>query len=238
MAQKPYSLSAVMPAYNEGAVIELVIENICCQVLAKFKDREFIIVNDCSTDNTLAILEKMKEKYGFIKIINNERNLGHGPSVMKGYAVAQGDFVFSLDSDNQIPIEQFWLLWEKMEKENLDIVNGIRKKRKDPYFRLLISKILQVFNRIIFGVKIRDINCPFKLYKKEVLKQILNILPENTHIPSILTLLATKPLQIKVGEVAVAHLPRVTGKSFLRHWKILKLGWQSLIELIRFKINL
>jgi len=111
----------------------------------------------------------------------------------------------------------------------------VRKNRKDPKYRLLISKILRLFNKTIFNVNIRDINCPFKIYKYSALKQILSIVPSDTFIPSILMLIAVSRLRLKIDEVEVTHLPRKTGKSFIRDLKILKLCWRSLVELFRFK---
>lgn len=232
------SLSIVMPVYNEEEIIEEVVRAICNQILSSFEKPEFIIINDGSNDLTPSILQKLSKEYPYLNIITNHSNLGHGASLMKGYSKVNGEYVFYLDSDNQIPVEEFWLLWEKIQKENLDIVTGIRKERKDPIYRLLISKILQLFNRIIFGVKIRDINCPFKLYKSEALQRILTTIPKNTKIPSILMLLAANQLQLKIGEMEVIHSSRKTGRSFIRDWKILKLCWQALKELIKFKIKL
>lgn len=235
ISQQQGSLSIVMPAYNEEGVIEKVVRSVCIQILEKFENPEFVIVNDCSTDATLSILKKLENEYPYMKILTNTRNQGHGPSLMRACTAAIGEYVFYLDSDDQMPVKDFWLLWEKMQREQLDVVTGVRKKRKDPGYRLLISKILQLFNKMLFGVNIRDINCPFKLYRKSALQRILKIVPSDTLIPSILILLSAHQLGLKVGEVEVIHFPRRTGKSFIRDWKILNLCWKSLVELFRFK---
>jgi len=231
-------LSVVMPVYNEGEVIEKIIREIFLEILEKFENAELITIDDCSSDATPLILKKLKLEYPSLKVLTNKKNLGHGPSLIRGYQEAKGEYVFCLDSDNQIPIKNFWLLWDKMQKENLDIVTGVRKERKDPGYRLLISKILRFFVKTVFKFNFKDINCPFKVFKKEALEKILTVIPPETLIPSILMLIVGAKFKFKIGEVNVEHFPRKTGKSLIKSLKILKICFLSLKELIKFKMKL
>lgn len=232
------SLSIVMPVYNEAGVIEKVVVGFCKEVLKEFDKKEFILVNDCSTDKTLEILKRIKSKYPYIKILNNQKNLGHGSSLMKAYREAKFDYIFHCDSDNQFKAEDFWKLWRQMEEGDLDLVMGHRLKRNDPFYRVLMSKLLIFFDFLLFGIFYRDANGPFKLYKRDSLNKILRAMPKNVFVPSILMVLAAHAFKMKIKEVPVSHLPRLTGKSFIRSWKILVFCWKAGKEIFAFRSKL
>lgn len=233
--KQTHSLSIVMPVYNEEAIIEKVVRDFSEIVLKKFEYPEFIIINDCSTDTTLAILENLQKEYHFIKVKTNEKNLGHGPSLKKAYEEARGEYIFHCDSDNQFLAEDFWLLWEKLKKHNLGLVMGLRKKRYDPLHRRIISKILRLFILMFFRISCHDINAPFKLYSRKTLNRILPLLPRHALVPTILMVLAAYKHNIPLAEVDVSHRFRATGKTFIRSWNILIFGSKVLREIIRFK---
>lgn len=236
--REPFSLSIVMPVYNEGDVIEKVIRNFCDKVLSKFAKKEFIIVNDCSTDETPKIIKRLQRKYPYIKMFTNPSNRGYGETLLRAYSQAKGDYIFHCDSDNQFVAEDFWLIWKKFKKENLDLIMGYRKKRNDPSHRIVISNILRVFNYIFFGALYHDINAPFKLYKRASLKRILSVVPKNTSIPTILMVLTARAYGMHIDEIGVRHLPRLTGKSFYKSWKIIVFCLRAGKEIIQFKRQL
>mgnify|MGYP001598415732 CR=1 FL=1 len=230
---KRTSLSVVMPAYNEEGVIEEVVRSFCKEVLERFDAPEFIVVNDASTDATPRILAKLA--YPYLKVITHGKNRGHGPSLMDGLHAASGAYVFCADSDRQIQPQEFWLLWEAMQKQHGDVVTGFRKKRKDSVHRFFISKVLRIVTFLLFAVSLRDINCPFKLYRRDALHTILNMVPRNALLPSVCMMVSAHELKLRVLEVPVTHYPRKTGKSFARYWKIIALCWQATKELLMLK---
>ncbi|NQU83733.1 MAG: glycosyltransferase family 2 protein [Parcubacteria group bacterium] len=232
-------LSIVMPVYNEDEVIETVIRDFCKNVLCRFSKKEFIIVNDCSTDKTPEILDKLAKEMDCLKIIHNEKNSGHGISLRRAYDESKGDLVFHTDSDNQFVAEDFWLLHEEMKKdENLDLVIGFRKNRQDPLSRLMVTRILRLICILFFGTYIIDSNSPFRIFKRKTLDVALALTPKKSFVPSIMLAVAAKRKGFRVKEVAVRHLPRTTGTSFIKSWKSLIIFSRCVKELFLFRKNL
>lgn len=234
----PFSLSIVMPVHNEAEVIDKVVRNFCDKVLNRFKKKEFILVDDCSTDATFLILKRLQREYPYIRILTNSFNQGHGPSLMRAYHEAKGEYIFHCDSDNQFIAEDFWLIWKRLKESELELVMGYRKQRDDPVYRILMSNVLRFFNRIFFGVSFRDINAPFKLYTRSSLETVLSIVPRNAFVPTILMVLAAHSYGMHISEVGIGHLPRLTGKSFYGSWKAVPFCFKAAIELVQFKRKL
>lgn len=229
--QESHSLSIVMPVYNEERVIEKVVRDFCDTVLNRFEKPQFVLVNDCSDDATSSILEKLKKEYPYIKLVHHSQNQGHGPSVLDGFSHAKGNYIFQVDSDNQFAAEDFWLLWNRMQTKNIDLVIGARKSRKDPGHRLFISKALRIIVRIFFNAHIQDINSPFRLYKRSAVEKILPNIAKTASIPSVLMALSAKKIGLRVEEIPVQHLPRNTGRVSIQGKKLVKICWRALKEL-------
>src|SRR5262245_47346370 len=111
----PYFLSIVMPVFNEETIISRVVEDYA-KILENFQSKEFIIVNDCSTDGTPQILDRLAGVYPYLNVVHSPKNQGHGPSLMHAYRMSKGDYVFHSDSDNQFVAEDFWLLWDRLQQ--------------------------------------------------------------------------------------------------------------------------
>jgi glycosyltransferase involved in cell wall biosynthesis len=233
----PHSLSIVMPVFNEQDVIAKVVVDYA-GILDRFEKPEIVIVNDCSTDGTLSTLNSLQKDYPYIKVITPPENRGHGPSLATAYRKSTGDFVFHCDSDNQFVADEFWLFWRKLTEENLDVVIGFRGTRHDPLARLLLTRLVRAFLWFSFQVNPPDSNCPFRLLTRAAIDRILPLLPERPLVPSILITVAAYKLRMKIDWINVTHLPRLTGKMFLRSWKIFKLCSTAVREVIVFKRRL
>jgi len=227
-----------MPVYNEEDVVGEVVSNFCDKVLNKFKKKEFILIDDCSTDATVSLLKQLKRKYPYIKILMNRSNRGHGPSLLRAYREAKGDYIFYCDSDNQFMAEDFWPIWRELRKNSPELVMGYRKERNDPSYRIVISNALRLFNLILFGVSYRDVNAPFKLYTKASLERILSAMPKSAFVPTILMILCAHEYGMRISEIEVRHRSRLTGKSFNRNWRIIISCWKAGKEIIKFKNKL
>lgn len=236
--KEPYALSVVMPVYNEADIIATVVEQFG-KVLDRFKRPEFVIVNDCSTDGTGAILEELKKRYAYLRVVNNERNKGFGATLIRALGEGRGEYVFYSDGDNQFNAEDFWLVWARMRQDNLDLTIGYRHKRQDPSMRIAITSMLKVIALALFGIWLPDGNSPFRLYRREALRAMLQKLPESRPIaPSAPLTIAAYKLGMRVGWVAVRHYARATGNSVFNSGKILKLAFAAFWELIRFRLAL
>ncbi|HUT86297.1 MAG TPA: glycosyltransferase family 2 protein [Elusimicrobiales bacterium] len=222
------SLTVVMPSYNEENIIEKVVRSFYDEISAKIDDLEFLVI-DSSLDNSLSILNALKKDLPKLKVIHTPP-LGHGKALLQGYKLAQKDYVFQTDSDGQFSPKDFWKLYDIKEKSGF--ILGYRKKRKDPASRLVLTKVIQFVNLIAFGTKIRDINCPFRLMKRELLQNLLKKIDEDSMAPNILLTLQAKKDGVNVIEVPVTHFERKTGESVsgMRFFKLVSLGLAQLIK--------
>ena len=207
----------------------------CTKVLDRFEKKEFVIVNDCSKDNTLQVLEKLSKEISYLKILNNEINSGHGKSLRRAYENAQGELIFHCDSDNQFIAGDFWKLYDVLKQKKLEIAIGYRKERYDALHRLAITRVLRLMGFLFFGVKVRDSNSPFKLYTRAALDKLLKIVPSDIFAPSLTMNIAAKKIGIAMEEIPVNHLPRKTGKVSIIRWKLIKVCCQCVKELLQFR---
>jgi dolichol-phosphate mannosyltransferase len=234
-------LVVVIPAYNEEACIHEVVPhwiNGIAEVvpLNRFK---LLVINDGSRDQTGNILDELACQYPNL-IAKHQLNGGHGNAIFNGYKMAvqmNPEFVFQTDSDDQFVPGDFRKFWEKRDQS--DFVLGFREVRNDDPFRLLITRILKYSLLVIYGTYIHDANIPFRLIRTTFLTRLLQALPVNTPFaPNIfLSVLAKKSGQ-KLFDIPVLHKERETGEVSIRHMKLLKVCWQSFIELTQFRVEL
>jgi glycosyltransferase involved in cell wall biosynthesis len=193
-------LSVVIPVYNEEKDIQKAIVD----VYKHFPDAEVITVNDASTDNTASILNSLK--LNGLRVLTNDKNMGHGYSVIRGLKEATGDTILYIDADRQIDLANF----NRIPDENLvifDVISGWRVERHDKLFRKITSKCLRLTILFRFGYFIKDSNCPFKIYRREVLQQLLKKVPETHIIPiACLEVIARKEGML-CGLIDTPHKP-------------------------------
>ncbi len=234
-------LVVVIPAYNEEACIHEVVPlwiNGISEVipLNRFK---LLVINDGSRDRTGVILDELTAQYPNL-IAKHQLNGGHGNAIFNGYKMAvqmNPQFVFQTDSDDQFVPGDFRKFWDKRNES--DFVLGFREVRNDDPFRLLITRILKYSLLVIYGTYIHDANIPFRLIRTSFLGKLLQALPVKTPFaPNIfLSVLAKKSGQ-KLFDIPVLHKERETGEVSIRHMKLLKVCWQSFIELAQFRVQL
>lgn len=227
------SVSVVMPCYNEEEVIERVIRTYYNEIISKIVDSELIVVDDSSNDNTYNILGRLKSELPKLRVLKTPLNSGHGKAVRMGYESATGEYVFQADSDTQFEVKDFWKLYTL--KEHYDFILGFRKKRHDSIQRLLLSKIICIMNFIIFGVWIKDANCPFRLIKKRVLDSLLEDIDKEALAPNIIISILAKKKRIKLKEVPVTHYQRKTGVSSLRSLRLINFSLKGFMQLLAMR---
>ncbi|HLG18258.1 MAG TPA: glycosyltransferase family 2 protein [Bdellovibrionota bacterium] len=233
MASKP-GLSLVMPCYNEEACVEEVVSSWITEIQKRLRDFEMVVVNDGSKDRTAEILHRMESRFGELRVLTQE-NRGHGPALLNGYRSARGEWIFHTDSDNQFVPEDFWKLWGVRDRS--PYVMGIRMHRDDPWHRLLLSRTLRWIGFILTGIRVHDINIPFKLIRRDLLGKILLAIPGDTFAPSILLAIGAHRLGVKITEIGVRHLPRKTGQTVLKPWKLAKSCARAFRQLRRFCVE-
>lgn len=168
-------ISIVVPTYNESVIIQENIRKIHNFFINKFKF-EIIVVDDCSTDNTLANLKLIKLEN--FKIISNDANRGKGFSINKGILNSKGNIILITDADLSANIEEFNKLFSLFNK-GYSIVIGSRSKKnskidiKQNYTRIILGKIFNILVRLIFRLNYSDTQCGFKLYDAKIIKSIV-----------------------------------------------------------------
>ena len=210
--------SVVVPIYQEEGNIKQLDSEIK-GVMSKLDSYEIIYVNDGSRDNTLQELKKLKN----VTIINLNRNYGQSIALDAGFKASQGDIIISLDGDLQNDPKDIPKLLEKLEKDNLDVVAGWRKNRKDKSGIKLLTKTGRFFRKILIKDPVHDTGCTLRVYRKEAAKS-LDLWGEMHRY--ILALLRWKGFTI--GEVVVNHRPRTSGKTKYNYSKAPK-GFIDLI---------
>jgi len=199
-----HSLSVVLPVYNEEGNIKEVITSIVnfLRNNDNLSEFEIIVVDDGSRDNTSAILKKFKESFS-IKVITHSRNLGYGKALMSGVNNSWFPLIFFMDADSQFDIRDLDKLFFYLDR--YDIVTGYREKRQDSLYRIILGKTHTFLISLLFGFKLKDVNCGFKLIKREVFDTLNFVCSGPLAYSDILVNAKNKGSKIK--EVSVSHYP-------------------------------
>ncbi|MBT6048119.1 MAG: glycosyltransferase family 2 protein [Candidatus Magasanikbacteria bacterium] len=197
-------ISFVIPVFNEqDSVSELHIEIVNVMKNLDFQ-YEVIFIDDGSTDNTFENLKKLAN----IKIIKFRKNFGQTASMDAGIKASSGEYVVTMDGDGQNDPADIPKLIEKMESENLDVVAGWRKNRKDPLTKKLSSRAAALVRKSLINDGIHDSGCTLKIHKRECFKHIDLTGEMHRFIPAVL-----KIKGFRVGELEVNHRPRTKGST-------------------------
>jgi len=219
-------VSVVFPAFNERESIEACILVAHCALKEMVKNFEIIIVNDGSTDGTGDICESLAKKLGNIKVIDKKVNEGYGFALRDGFRAARYELAVFLDADRQFDI--FNLKDLLRYADSYDVVVGYRKHREDPLQRKIFSFGYNMIIKLLFRLDVRDINCAFKLFKKDFLDKIE--LKSRQYFINTELLAKAKVMGKKVKEVPVAHFPRYEGVS--------KVGYSDIPRTLREIANI
>lgn len=230
------SLAVVVPVHDEAATIPGLVEELGRDVVAKHPSAVVIVVDDASTDATPAILERRAAEDSWLHFERSERNRGHGPTVRRGLDLARADWIFELDSDGQFVVSEFWSLWKR--RAEADVIVGVRAERQDPPYRRLLSRGVALVTSVLAGRRLRDPNNPFRLLRREVWEDLRPFVPENVGPIHVLFSLGAVKRGWQVTEVPITHLPRASGHSSLRAFRLARFCARGLWQLLTFRIAL
>jgi len=229
-------VSVVMPAYNEAEHIEKTVREWHDEVVAKLPGSQLIVVDDCSKDGTGRILEGLARELAGLCVVRPQRNSGHGKALRLGFQHATQEFVFQTDSDRQHLPAEFWNLWQA--KADHDFVFGVRCRRADGLFRVLVTRSMRVLNFLIWGCWTRDANCPFKLMRRQALEKVLSRVPPDSFIPMVMVSLLARKMGFRVSEIGVTHLPRTAGQQSLKGMiKWVRVCYRCAKQLVQLRLS-
>jgi len=228
-------LSVIMPAYNEADCIAVAVAEVSRDVLDLVPEAELVVVNDGSKDRTGAILDEIAAADPRVRVIH-QPNGGHGRALRAGLDAAQGEYLFLIDSDRQIPLQAFANLWEEAKRG--DGAFGIRVERNDPRLRLILTRLIRYSLAILFGAKIYDANIPFKVIRRQVWEEARPLIPADTLAPSLFLAVFAIRTGCTLAFREVPHRERETGVVSIRRWKLLKFCARAFGQLIAFNWRL
>jgi len=221
------NISVFFPCYNEEKNLEA-LTNSALNFLATISDRyEVIIVNDGSKDRTREIAEGLSKRDHHVKVFHHETNLGYGAALKTGFKNSTLDYIFFTDGDNQFDIKEIARLLPFSEE--FDIVAGYRTNRRDNLIRRLNARSFNLFVRMLFGLKIKDLNCAFKLFKKKVIDAI-DITSTGAFINAEI-LIKAKKKGFRIKEVGVTHYPRQWGSQTGANLRVILRAFYELFKL-------
>ncbi len=210
-ARKFPSLSVFFPAYNDALSLPSLV-SAAFSVLDRCVDEyEVIVINDGSRDDTGEALAALQRKYGpRLRVVTHETNRGYGGALRSGFEAATLDFVFYTDGDGQYDVGELPMLLAAA-RPRIGLVNGYKLKRSDPWHRIVIGRVYNALARTLFRIRIRDIDCDFRLIRRDLLADI-----GLTSTSGTVCVELVRKLELTgcgVAEVGVRHFPRLYGRS-------------------------
>jgi glycosyltransferase involved in cell wall biosynthesis len=207
------SLTIVLPAYNEQDNIQQAVLGASRAAAGLVDEHEVIVVDDGSRDATAERLRTLASELGDrLRVLRHPVNRGYGAALRGGFAAARGDLVFYTDSDNQFDLGQLAAALPLMADH--EAVLGYRRHRQDPVLRICTSAVFNRLTGLLLGMRVRDLNCSFKLFRREVL-QSLHLESDDFFIDAELVARLHRA-GARYTQVPVRHLPRTAGRSSVR----------------------
>ena len=220
-------ISVVVPLYNEAESLPELVAWIDRVAVREKLSYEVILIDDGSTDDSWQVVEALKKRYPALRARSFGRNYGKSAALYCGFALAEGEVVFTMDADLQDSPDEIPAMRRMILEEGYDLVSGWKKRRYDPIGKRWPSKFFNWTARIASGIKLNDFNCGLKAYRKRVVKSIEVYGEMHRFIP----ILAKKAGFKRIGEKVVEHRARKYGYSKFGLERMVK-GYLDLISIL------
>lgn len=232
-ARKFPSLSVFFPAYNDAPSLPGLLRKTFATLEPYVADYEVIVVDDGSRDGTGQVLEQLRREYSpWLRVVTHAHNRGYGGALRSGFAAAQKEFVFYTDGDGQYDVGELPRLLELVGPAT-GLVNGYKLERHDPRHRVWIGTVYNFCARLLFRIRIRDIDCDYRLIRRALLDEIHLTSTSGTICVELVRKLELSGCQ--VVEVGVHHYPRLHGRS--QFFRVRSLA-VTLLQLLRLWVRL
>lgn len=227
------SISLVLPAYNEAENIEPMIAEAIPALEANADDYEIIVVDDGSSDETASVTKRVMEEHPHVRLIQHPVNQGFGAAVFSGFTNAVKDWIFYTDADRQFVLSELERFVPLMDQA--DLIAGYRAPRRDPFLRVFYGKGWSMLCTLLFGYTVRDVDCGFKLFRREIIRELAPRIASRGATFSIEWLARAKRSGYRFVELPVSHRPRVAGSQTGANINVIVRAFR---ELVRVRLQL
>lgn len=227
------SISLVLPAYNEAENIEPMIAEAIPALEANADDYEIIVVDDGSSDETASVTKRVMEEHPHVRLIQHPVNQGFGAAVFSGFTNAVKDWIFYTDADRQFVLSELERFVPLMDQA--DLIAGYRAPRRDPFLRVFYGKGWSMLCTLLFGYTVRDVDCGFKLFRREIIRELAPRIASRGATFSIEWLVRAKRSGYRFVELPVTHRPRVAGSQTGANINVIVRAFR---ELVRVRLQL
>lgn len=228
-------LTIFFPAYNDSGTIASMVVTAVLAARALTSDFEVLVVNDGSRDATPRVADELARLYPEVRVIHHPVNRGYGGALRSGFEHATKDIIFYTDGDAQYDPSEMADLWARMVP-GVDMVNGYKISRSDPLHRIVIGRLYHHMVRLLFGLRVRDVDCDFRLLRRTIFDRV-----SLTKSSGVICLEMMKKIQdagFVIAEVPVHHYHRAYGKSQFFNVRriartgvdVLKLWWALVVK--------
>lgn len=207
---RPTGLSVFFPAYNDSGTIASLVITARQAARAITPDFEIIVVNDGSADGTASVVDELARQYPEVRAVHHRVNRGYGGALRSGFAAATKEFVFYTDGDAQYDPAEMSVLWDAM-RPGVDLVNGYKISRSDPFHRVVIGRLYHHIVKLLFGLRVRDVDCDFRLMRRSIFDRVR--LEKNSGVICLEMMKKIQDEGFAIAEVPVHHYHRTMGKS-------------------------
>jgi len=222
------SISLVMPAYNEADNIEPMVEEATPALEASADDYEIIVVDDGSADDTAAVTRRVMASHPHVRLVEHPVNQGFGAAVFSGFTNAEKDWIFYTDADRQFVLSELERFVPYMDQA--DLIAGYRAPRRDPFLRVFYGKGWSALCTLLFGYTVRDVDCGFKLFRRDIIQNLAPTIASRGATFSIEWLVRAKRAGYRFVELPVTHRPRLVGSQTGANINVIVRAFRELVQ--------
>src|SRR3954462_10861626 len=208
--QNPLGLSVFFPAYNDGGTIASMVIRAVRAAAELTPDFEVIIVDDGSADGSAEIADELARTYPQVRAVHHPKNRDYGAALRTGFRSATKDLIFYTDGDAQYDPTELALLWARLTPD-ADMVNGYKISRADPVHRIIIGRVYHHIVSLLFGLRLRDVDCDFRLMRRSIFERINLVKTSGINCVEMMKKIQDSGFHIVEGPAH--HYHRVCGRS-------------------------
>jgi glycosyltransferase involved in cell wall biosynthesis len=228
-------LSIFFPAYNDAGTIASMVVGAIDAARTLTPDFEVLVINDGSRDQTSRIADELARVYPQVRVVHHQVNRGYGGALRSGFAHASKEYIFYTDGDAQYDPSEMSILWARLGP-GVDLVNGYKISRSDPLHRIIIGRLYHHTVKLLFGLRVRDVDCDFRLLRRSIFDTVH--LEKTSGVICLEMMKKIQDAGFAIVEAPVHHYHRAYGKSQFFNFRrilrtgidVLKLWWALVIE--------